>query len=872
MENLNSSEIRKQFIDFFSKKYEHVHVPSSSVIPHDDPTLLFANAGMNQFKPIFLGTVDPNSEQGKWRRAVDTQKCIRAGGKHNDLDDVGKDVYHHTFFEMLGNWSFGDFFKREICHWAWELLTEVYKLPADRLYATYFGGAPDCGLEPDEECRQIWLEVGLPSERVLPFGMKDNFWEMGETGPCGPCSELHFDRIGGRDAASLVNADLPDVLEIWNLVFIQYNREADGSLKQLPKKHVDTGMGFERVVSVIQQKPSNYDTDLFQPYFNAIHKATGIRPYQGKVGSEDEGGIDMAYRVLADHARTLTVAMADGGRPDNTGRGSVAILYVLRRILRRAVRYGTEKLNAKPGMFASLVPIVVESLIMDIIMEEEKQFLKTLSRGQRLLERSICKLGAEEKVLPGEVAWRMYDTYGFPIDLTQLMVEEKGLTIDTKAYEEAKRLAQIASQGKGEGQDETVTLDVHSISELQSRGVPATDDSHKYSYQASSEDPDSPYIFTGCQGTILALRHNKTFVDIVTEGDRCGIILDQTSFYAEQGGQIYDTGYLLKVDDEVIDCIYLYSRTYSDTEATVQDVQLQGGYVVHVALITNGTLNVGDRLSLHIDEERRKQVMNNHTGTHILNFALRTVLCPKDFSNSTVADQRGSLVAPDRLRFDFTKDGGMDSSQLHTVEDVANRLIQDNLPLYAKDSSLPQAKEIKGLRAVFNEVNSSLAPSEYKWLPITTFKGLVIPRQGDKTQIKDNTVCVQTYPDPVRVVSIGVPVDELLGDPEGTRGTQTSVEFCGGTHLARSGHAGHLIISSEEAISKGVRRIVAHTGPEAYKVLFTLFYSHLNIASNKHHVYISHIWTLFLVISVVLSLISLLNHLKSLDNLELGEK
>nr|CAH7769515.1 unnamed protein product [Callosobruchus chinensis] len=400
---------------------------------------------MNQFKPIFLGTVDPNSDLSKLTRAVNSQKCIRAGGKHNDLDDVGKDVYHHTFFEMMGNWSFGDYFKKEICTWAWEFLTVLLKLPKDRLYVTYF--------EPDTECKQIWLDLGVPPTHVLPGSMKDNFWEMGETGPCGPCSELHFDRIGDREVPHLVNADDPDVLEIWNLVFIQFNREFDGSLKPLPKKHIDCGLGLERLVSIMQNKRSNYDTDLFTPIFDAIQNGTGAPPYQGRVGNEDIDGVDMAYRVLADHARTLTIALSDGGIPDNTGRG-----YVLRRILRRAVRYATEKLNAKPGFFSTLVNTVVDILgdifpevrknpqgVIDIINEEEDQFLKTLIRGRNLLNRTISKLGSS-KVLPGDVAWRLYDTYGFPIDLTCLMAEEKSLSVDMMKYEEARKQAHLISQ------------------------------------------------------------------------------------------------------------------------------------------------------------------------------------------------------------------------------------------------------------------------------------------------------------------------------------------------------------------------------------------------------------------------------------------
>lgn len=743
-----------------------MYVHSSSTIPLDDPTLLFANAGMNQFKPIFLGTADPNSDMAKWIRTTNTQKCIRAGGKHNDLDDVGKDVYHHTFFEMLGNWSFGDYFKNEITSWAWEFLTKSMGLPSDRLYVTYFGGDKSAGLEPDYECQKMWLDLGVKPEHVIPGSMKDNFWEMGETGPCGPCSELHFDRIGGRSVPELVNMDDPDVLEIWNLVFIQFNRESDGSLKSLPKKHIDCGMGFERLVSVIQNKRSNYDTDLFVPIFEAIQKGTGAPAYEGRVGEADTNGIDMAYRVLADHARTLTIALSDGGFPDNTGRG-----YVLRRILRRAVRYATEKLNARPGFFATLVHTVVELLgdafpevrkdpqhICDVINEEEQQFLKTLTRGRNLLNRTIAKLGADSKVIPGDVAWRLYDTYGFPIDLTQLMAEEKHLTIDMTAYEMAKEASHILSQAKGSSLVDSVNLDVHLLAELQGKGVSATDDSTKYRY-VSQPTPVTEYVYEQCTASkVLAIISENKFVDECISGNSCGVILDRTNFYAESGGQIYDQGVWVKVDDEA-------------TEFIVDRVYNRGGYILHIGVV-EGHLRVGDKVNSQMDVVRRRLTANNHSATHALNHSLLSVI-------GQDVDQKGSLVVPEKLRFDFSSKAALTIEQVAAVEEHTRNMIEKNVQIFVKESPLAVAKKIRGLRSVFDEV----------------------------------------YPDPVRVISFGVDVAVLEANPQGEAGVDTSVEFCGGTHLQRSGHIGDFCISSEEAIAKGIRRIVALTGPEANKAL-----------------------------------------------------
>lgn len=773
---MKAAEVREVFLDFFKKKHNHVYQHSSPTIPHDDPTLLFANAGMNQFKPIFIGTVDPSSDMANLSRAVNSQKCVRAGGKHNDLDDVGKDTYHHTFFEMLGNWSFGDYFKKEVCNWAWDLLVNVYKMPQERLYVTYFGGEPEQGLEPDLECKQIWMDLGLPEDRVLPGDMKDNFWEMGDTGPCGPCSEIHFDRIGGRHAAHLVNMDDPNVLEIWNLVFMQFNRESDGALKSLPKKHIDCGMGLERIVSIMQNKSSNYDTDLFTPIFDVIQKLSGARPYAGKLGKDDADGVDMAYRVLADHIRTLTIVLSDGGMPDNVGRG-----YVLRRILRRGVRYATEKLKMKPGMFGSLVDVVVELLkdafpevskdpeyVKSVINEEEIQFLKTLDRGQKLLKRTITKLHGS-RVVPGDVAWRLYDTYGFPVDLTQLMAEEQGLTVDMVSFEISKKEAQEKSRGENKDKDNSFRLDVHAIEDLKDRSVAFTDDSNKHVYK-SLDAPDSNYNFETCKGKIVAIRHNNQFVEVVKSGDRCGIIVDKTNFYAESGGQMYDEGFMVKVGDE-------------ESEFKVETVEVKGGFVCHIGIV-EGTLKLGDEVTLSFDMERRKLLMNNHTGTHILNFALRQVL-------TSEADQKGSLVAPDRLRFDFSSKGAMTVDQVKKAEEIAREMVKANKAVYAKTSPLSVAKSIQGLRAVFGEV----------------------------------------YPDPVRVVSVGIPVETLEADPQSPAGSVTSIEFCGGTHLQHTGHAGEFVIISEEAIAKGIRRIVAVTGPEAVKSLNKA--SHLQNEVNK---------------------------------------
>ncbi|MEM7755283.1 MAG: alanine--tRNA ligase [Planctomycetota bacterium] len=754
--SMTAAQIRRAFIEFFEQKKGHTVVPSSPVVPHDDPTLLFANAGMNQFKPLFQGTVAPGSPLAGLKRAVDTQKCIRAGGKHNDLEDVGRDSYHHTFFEMVGNWSFGDYFKAEAIDWAWELLTGVFGLPADRLYATYFEGDEATGQPADTEARDLWLKH-LPAERVLPGNAKDNFWEMGDTGPCGPCSEIHYDRVGGRDAAPLVNQDDPDVLEIWNLVFIQFDRQADASLRPLPNKHVDTGMGLERLVSVLQDKRSNYDTDLFTPYFEAIQKLTGARAYGGKFSEEDDGHIDTAYRVLADHARTLTFALADGAVPGNEGRG-----YVLRRILRRAVRYARQNLNANEGLVSELVPVVVNTMgdafpelrsnsarIVEMVADEETSFGKTLDRGIKLFDEVTER--AKGGRVSGPDAFQLYDTYGFPIDLTELMAAERGLAVDIDGFhaemEAQKERSRAGAKGGGPG---GLTLETEAIARLNRMNVKPTDDSFKFPGR-------------DIRGVVKAIWNGHNFDEHVRGSTKpMGVILDRTSYYAEMGGQQADHGRLL-VSRET-----RTAQSSNGGEFKVEDVQSFGGFVMHIGRVVRGELRVGDHVTCHIENHRRTAIEANHTATHLLNMGLRAAV-------SETADQRGSLVAPDRLRFDFANNGPVSPEQLAETEQRVRAAIEADLPVRTDLAPLDTAKGISGLRAVFGE----------------------------------------TYPDPVRVVSIGAPIEDLLANPGDKKWTELSIEFCGGTHLDSTGQAGAFALVSEEGIAKGIRRITALTGVAA---------------------------------------------------------
>jgi len=751
----DAKTVRETFVSFFEKENGHTFVPSSSVVPFEDPTLLFTNSGMVQYKPIFLGIADPNSDFGKLKRAVNSQKCIRAGGKHNDLDDVGKDTYHHTFFEMLGNWSFGDYFKKEAMVMAWKLLTEVYGLNPDRLYVTYFEGDAKQGLAPDDECKALWKSLGVPDERILPGNAKDNFWEMGATGPCGPCSEIHYDRVGGRNAAHLVNQDDPLVLEIWNLVFMQYNREGDSSLKELPDKHVDTGMGFERLVSVLQDKSSNYDTDVFGPLFAQIQKMTGARPYEGKLGAEDVDGIDTAYRVVADHVRTLTFALSDGGVPSNIGRG-----YVLRRILRRGSRYVRKKFGVPIGtFFSTLMPTLTEQMgaffpeitkrtddIKAILDEEEESFARTLDRGEKLFESYAKDAKANNKTeLSGADVWRLYDTYGFPVDLTEIMAEEQGLKINQKEVDEAQAVSKELSKGgpkKSEG--EIIKLDVHDIGALEKNpDVPRTNDEAKYGHD-------------NVNAKVKAIYHARAFhksTEAVPAGKAFGLILDQTCFYAESGGQECDTG-TITIDGKV--------------DFEVEEVQVFNGYVLHIGQLKEGQLSLEDEVVCTYDELRRWPIRNNHTGTHILNFALREVL-------GDHIDQRGSLVAPSKLRFDFSHKGPITPAELEKIEKICNDWVKKNVPVYSKELPLKLAHDIPGLRAVFGEA----------------------------------------YPDPVRVVALEFDIDEMANDITNPKWRGTSVEFCGGTHVKTTGDIKDIVLVEESGIAKGIRRVIAFTGTEA---------------------------------------------------------
>ena len=743
-----ANQIRDEFLSFFAEKHGHLVVPSAPVVPHGDPTLLFANAGMNPFKPYFLG-----QEVAEDKRVCDTQKCIRAGGKHNDLEDVGRDTYHHTFFEMLGNWSFGDYFKEEAIRWAWELLVEVWGLEPQRLHATYFEGDENLGLAPDEEARDLWLKL-LPPERVHPGNSKDNFWEMGDTGPCGPCSELHYDGTDDLSGASKVNADDPDVIEIWNLVFIQFNRTTSGGLEPLPAKHVDTGMGFERIVRVLQGRSSNYDTDVFTPLFEAIREATGAAPYTAELEKPE----DVAYRVIADHIRTLVFALADGAHCDKDGRG-----YVLRRILRRAVRYGRQTLGQHEPFFHRLVPAVVANFgdafpelrqaadaVAAEIEEEEESFSKTLDRGIQLFEEAAERGGGE--AISAADAFQLHDTYGFPLDLTELMASERGMTVDAAGFNRLMEDARQRSRGAGDGEEAAAAA---SLREEVQRGFDA-------GWFAGTN-------FTGFESAEAPFQQNQVHVfrredhhwlsvpagQAASAGDRVAVVLRMSPFYGEMGGQVGDTGSI---------------QLRSGGRVAVRDTQKVGAVHVHLGEVVSGEVSTDPEviLAVAVDLERRRAIEANHTATHLLNRSLRDRV-------SDEVQQRGSLVEPERLRFDFNHAAALRDEELAGIEADLAGAIAARRTVFTGNAPEAQARGIRGLRAVFGE----------------------------------------KYPPVVRIVSVGEPVERLLDHPNEEAWEGLSIELCGGTHAGSTADLEAFALVSQEAVGKGIRRVTAVTGEPA---------------------------------------------------------
>lgn len=645
---MKSTEIRREFFEFFKEK-GHQIVPSAPIVVKNDPTLMFTNAGMNQFKDYFLGNKDAQNP-----RVADTQKCLRVSGKHNDLEEVGIDTYHHTMFEMLGNWSFGDYFKKEAIEWAWELLTTRYKLPAERLYATIFEGDPKENLTQDTDALELWKNI-LPEDRILLGNKKDNFWEMGDIGPCGPCSELHIDlrseeeiaQVPGRD---LVNQDHPQVIEIWNLVFMQFNRLANGTLEPLPSTHVDTGMGFERLAMAIQGKTSNYDTDVFQPIIQEISAISGFA-----YGKDEK--TDIAIRVIADHIRAITFTIADGQLPSNNKAG-----YVIRRILRRAVRYGYNFLNIKEPFLFKLVSILSEQMgetfpevpsqldfIARVVKEEEASFLRTLDNGLRRMDQIVAD-SKEGDSIDGKIVFELYDTYGFPLDLTELIARENKLNVDTKGFEkelaaQKDRSRQAAAVDKGDWTQVRDTEDV---------------------------------VFTGYtsyeeESQIIKYRQVKE-----KKKEFFQIVLNKTPFYAESGGQVGDTGYLISGDSKV----------------RVFDTKKENDLIIHYT--DKLPANPEGTVTARVDADRRQLTKCNHSATHLLHAALREVL-------GDHVQQKGSLVNDKILRFDFSHFSKMTEEEIKEVEQIVNRKIRENIQADIQDGVPIEEAKAKGAMALFGE-------------------------------------------------------------------------------------------------------------------------------------------------------------------------
>ena len=707
---LTANEIRDSFKSFFESK-GHQIVPSATMVIKDDPTLMFTNAGMNQFKDIILG-----NQPIKYARVADSQKCLRVSGKHNDLEEVGHDTYHHTMFEMLGNWSFGDYFKEEAICWAWEYLVDVLKLNPENLYATVFEGSPEEGLSRDDEAASFW-EKFLPKDHIINGNKKDNFWEMGDTGPCGPCSEIHIDLRTAEEKAKvpgnqMVNKDHPQVIEIWNLVFMQYNRKADGSLEGLPAKVIDTGMGFERLCMALQGKTSNYDTDVFQPMIKAIAAMAGVN-------YGDDKQKDIAMRVIADHIRTIAFSITDGQLPSNAKAG-----YVIRRILRRAVRYGYTFLGQKQAFMYKLLPTLIENmggaypelnaqkeLISKVMKEEEDSFLRTLETGIRLLDKTMSEAKAQGKSeISGKDTFTLYDTFGFPLDLTELILRENGMTADIKGFEaEMQQQKQRARNAAAVETGDWITLN-----------------------EGTTEFVG--YDYTEYETSILRYRQVKQKNQTLYQ-----IVLDKTPFYAESGGQVGDTGVLVN-EFETIEII---------------DTKKENNLPIHIAKKLPEHLEAP--MMACVDTDKRAACAANHSCTHLLDNALREVL-------GEHVEQKGSLVSADSLRFDFSHFQKVTDEEIRKVEHLVNAKIRENIAL-----------------------------QEYRNIPIEEAKELgAIALFGEK------------YGDHVRVIQFG-----------------KSIEFCGGTHVASTGHIGMMKIVSESSVAAGVRRIEAYTGARVEEMLDT---------------------------------------------------
>lgn len=710
---MKSQDVRKQFLDFFQSK-GHLIVPSAPIVLKDDPTLMFNNSGMAQFKEFFLGNGTPKSA-----RIADTQKCLRVSGKHNDLEEVGIDTYHHTMFEMLGNWSFGDYFKKEAINWAWELLTEVYKIDKDILYVTVFEGSKEENVPFDQEAYDIWKTL-ISEDRILLGNKKDNFWEMGDQGPCGPCSEIHVDirsaeekaKVPGKD---LVNADHPQVVEIWNNVFMEFNRKADGSLEKLPAQHVDTGMGFERLCMVLQNVQSNYDTDVFTPLIQKVESLTGAK-YTVKAKDEEEEKINIAIRVIVDHVRAVAFAIADGQLPSNTGAG-----YVIRRILRRAIRYAYTFLNKKEPFIYQLVAVLSEQMgtsfpeitsqktfVMNVIREEEASFFKKLEQGLQLLENVIAETNGI--IVSGKKVFELYDTFGFPKDLTGLILRERGYNYDEAGFEAAMKEQKDRSREASEVLTDDWTILVDGNVET----------------------------FVGYDQTeneVKITRFRK--IDSKKDGKLYQIVLDNTPFYPEGGGQVGDKGVLVSANETI----------------EITDTKKENNLILHFA--KKLPENVNATFEAKVNNELRNQSASNHSATHLLHQALRSVL-------GTHVEQKGSLVASNYLRFDFSHFAKVTDEELKQVEDFVNARIREQLPLIER-RSIPFAQAIEeGAMALFGE----------------------------------------KYGDNVRAIKFG-----------------ESMELCGGIHVPNTADIWHFKITGEGAVAAGIRRVEAITN-DAVKDFF----------------------------------------------------